>query len=159
MKNSVGQVMARQSTALAVSLPSVLTNRIACISLAIVVCWTPPCRSDEVIFSDDFEHGLSSLWSVSELDKNDYRIRDGGLDIRVQRGKLADHIPMMKVTLPVQSTDVLIASVDVTILDRFTEPCEFAGLFLTADGKVEFGGRKQYVDGHMLFSPYTVMLG
>jgi hypothetical protein len=109
-----------------------------------------------VLFEDDFEDGLSSKWQTVGLKKEDYRIRDGGLELRVQRGKLTRHTPMLKVVLPFTSSDTVVASVDVTVLDRFTEPAEFGGLFLTAEHGVEFGAKIRRLNGHLVFSPGNV---
>jgi len=48
----------------------------------------PVCLAEEVLFEDDFEDSLSSKWQVVGLKKEDYRIREGGLELRVQPGKL-----------------------------------------------------------------------
>ena len=124
----------------------------------VVACllWSPLCLAENLLFEDDFNDGLSSKWQTVGLKKQDYRIRDGGLELRVQPGKLTPDTPMLKVTLPFTSSDTVVASVDVTILDRFTEPAEFAGLFLTAERGVEFGGKKRRLDGHLVFSPGNV---
>lgn len=37
----------------------------------------------------------------------------------------------------------VVASVDITVLGRFTELAEFGGLFLTAEHGVEFGARNR----------------
>ena len=47
----------------------------------------------------------------------------------------------------------MVASVDVTILNEFTEDGEFAGLCLIADGDVEFTVKKLLTDGKLFFSP------
>jgi hypothetical protein len=118
--------------------------------------WAPHCLAEDVLFEDDFDDGLSSAWQAVGLDKKDYRIRDGGIELRVQPGKLTPETPMLKVTLPLTSSGIVVASVEVTILDRFTEPGEFAGLLLTAERGVEFGGKKRRLEGFMVFSPPRV---
>ncbi|MFC1596855.1 hypothetical protein ACFL5Q_02805 [Planctomycetota bacterium] len=125
---------------------------------AVVGClsWSTLCVAENVLFEDDFEDGLSSKWQAVGLEKEDYRIRDGGLELRVQPGKLTRDTPMLKVTLPFTSAGKVVASVEVTVLDRFTEPAEFAGLFLTAERGVEFGGTKRRLNGHLVFSPGNV---
>ena len=84
-------------------------------------------RSD-VLFEDDFNNGLSDKWQVVGLQKEDFRIRNGGLEMRIQPGKRTRDTPMLKVILPFATTSTVIASVDVTILDEFTEDGEFGGL-------------------------------
>lgn len=125
-------------------------------AVAAWLLWSPLCPAGNVLFEDDFEAGLSSKWQAVGLDQEDYRIRDGALELRVQPGKPTRDTPMLKVILPFTSSGTVVASVDVTILDRFTEPAEFAGLFLTAERGVEFGGKKQRIDGHLVFSPGKV---
>ena len=109
--------------------------------------------SKDPLFADDFNNGLSSKWQVVGLQKEDYRIRDGGLELRVQPGKRTGDTPMLKVILPFVTTSTVIASVDVTILDEFTEDGEFGGLCLIADDDVEFTVRKQRVNGSLVFAP------
>ncbi|MFO1043341.1 MAG: hypothetical protein U0941_16275 [Planctomycetaceae bacterium] len=115
--------------------------------------WTSQVHGDEVVFADDFDSGLSSKWKMAGVRADDYRIRDGGLELRVQPGTLTDKSPMVRVTIPYEEADVLIASVDITPLDPFSEQSEAAGIYLTADGRPEFGTRKQLIDGHLVFSP------
>jgi len=43
--------------------------------------------ADSVLFEDNFDDGLSDRWQLIGLSKEDYRIKDGGLELRVQRGK------------------------------------------------------------------------
>lgn len=123
--------------------------------MSIVACLfcSSLCFGEEVLFEDDFDKGLSSKWQVVGLKKEDYRIRDGGLELRVQPGKWTRETPMLKVLLPFATSNTVVASVDVTILDEFTKDGEFAGLCLIADGDVEFTVKKLLADGKLLLSP------
>jgi hypothetical protein len=125
---------------------------------AVVVFLTcvPLCVAEDVLFEDDFDDGLSSMWQVGGLAKEDYRIRDGGLELRVQPGKLTRNTPMLKVVLPFNSSHTVVASVDVRVLDRFTEPAEFGALYLTDGDGVEFGSQKRRLNGHLVYSPGNV---
>ena len=96
------------------------------------------CPAEEVTFQDTFKKELSDKWQVVGLDKKDYRIRDGGLEVRVQPGKPKPGSPMFKVFLPFTSQDTVTVSVKVTLLDEFTVDGEFAGVFLLADEGTEF---------------------
>jgi hypothetical protein len=59
----------------------------------------------------------------------------------------------VRVVLPFTTADEVIASVKVTVLDKFTQDGEFAGLYLIdADGP-EFGAKKQRVDAKLVFAP------
>ena len=60
---------------------------------------------------------------------------------------------MLMVLLPFDTAETVIASVELTPLDRFTEPGEAAGLFLTDADSREFGAKKMNVNGHLVFSP------
>jgi hypothetical protein len=111
--------------------------------------------SEEVLFEDTFDSGLSPKWSIVGLQKEDYRIKDGGLEMRVHPGK-ATKAPMLMVLLPFDTAETVTASVDLTPLDRFTEPAEAAGLFLTDEDSAEFGAEKMNVNGHLVFSPSKV---
>jgi hypothetical protein len=113
----------------------------------------PKQPQGDVIFEDNFDNGLSDKWQVVGLQKEDYRIRDGGLEMRVQPGKRTRDTPMLKVILPMGTSGTTIGSVDVTVLDEFTEDGEFGGLSLIADDDVEFTVSKKRVDGSLFFSP------
>lgn len=115
--------------------------------------WPTQTRGDDVVFADDFDSGLSSEWNIATIPAEDYRLRDGALELRVQPGMLTDKTPMLSVTIPHKTSEALIASVDITPLDPLSEQSEAAGLYLTSDGKPEFGTRKQLIDGHLVFSP------
>ncbi len=114
---------------------------------------SPVCLAEQVIFEDDFDHGLSSKWQAVGLKKEDNRIRDGGLELRVQPGKLTRDTPMLKVALPFTASDSVVASVEVTVINAFTQPKEFAGLFLVDKDGRDFGAKKQFIDGKLVFSP------
>jgi hypothetical protein len=111
---------------------------------------------EEVLFEDDFHGTLSPEWRAVGLKKDDYRIRDGGLEMRVQPGRRTRDTPMLMVLLPFKTSEFVTASVEVTLLDQFTEPTESAGLFLTDADSREFGGEKRNLNGHLVFSPGNV---
>lgn len=111
------------------------------------------CFAEDVLFEDHFDKELSSTWQAVGLKKEDYRIRDGGIELRVQPGKWTRETPMLKVLLPFATSSTVVASVDVTIVDEFTQDGEFAGLLLIADGDVVFTVKKSLTDGKLLLSP------
>jgi len=107
----------------------------------------------ELLFKDDFTHGLSDKWQVVGLKQSDYRVRQGGLEIRVQPGKPTRNTPMLKVILPFTSADTVIVSVKVSLLDEFTQDHEFAGVYLLDESGPEFAAKKERIDGKLVFAP------
>src|SRR5580704_4488943 len=118
-------------------------------------------RADDVLFEDTFKDGLSPKWQVVNLDKKDYRVKDGGLEMRVQNGEREKDVPMFKVVLPFKVGDSVTASVKVTLLNEFTADKEYAGMFLLTNGGREFAAKKERVNGKLVFSPgkYTKKKG
>lgn len=110
-------------------------------------------RAEDVLFEDTFKDGLSPKWVAAGLDKTDYRVKDGGLEMRVQNGPEKRGQPMLKVILPFKTTDTVIVSVKVKPLDEFTVDKEFAGVDLLTDGSPEFAAKKQRVNGKLVFAP------
>ena len=108
---------------------------------------------DDLLFEDTFDHGLSDQWEIIGLRQEDYRIRNGGLEMRVQPRKQTRAAPRLQVNLPFSSDGVVIASVDVSVVDCFAEPSEFARLSLTDDGGPDFRAEKKWIDGRLVFSP------
>jgi len=112
--------------------------------------------AEEVLFEDSFDNGVSPRWSMVGLSKEDYRVKDGGLEMRVQPGKATKDTPMLLVHLPFNTSDTVTASVELTLLDSFTETSESAGLFLIDEDSREFGAQKRNLNGHLVFSPSQV---
>lgn len=108
---------------------------------------------EEVLFEDKFDGTLSTQWRAVGLKRADYRIKDGGLEMRVHPGRRTGDTPMLMVLLPFDTSQTVVASVELTILDRFTEPAESAGIFLTDADSREFGAEKMNLNGHLVFSP------
>lgn len=120
-------------------------------------CWcASPCHGEDVLFEDTFDAQLSERWEVTGLTKDDYRIRDGGLEVRVMSGELGNKTPMLKVKLPFKTSDTVSASVEVTVVDAPLERHEFAGLALLDPNGPDFTVRKQNVDGYFLLAPGDV---
>jgi hypothetical protein len=76
--------------------------------------------------------------------------------LRVQPGKRTRDTPMLMVLLPFSTSESVTASVELTLIDEFTEPDESAGLFLTDADSREFGAEKRNLDGQLVFSPANV---
>ena len=117
---------------------------------------TPRGVAEEVLFEDAFDGPLSPQWSVVGLKQDDYRLKEGGLEMRVQPGRETQDTPMLLVLLPFNTSEGATASVELKLLDRFTEPAESAGLYLTDEDSREFSAEKKNVNGHLVFSPGDV---
>jgi hypothetical protein len=128
-------------------------NDMRATTLAVLLLGSSRCLGSDVLFEDTFKDGPSAKWQVVGLDKKDYRVKDGGLEMRVQNGEDKKDTPMLKVVVPFGKDDILTASVTVTPLDEFTVDGEFAGLYLTTSGSREFAAKKQRVKGRLVFAP------
>lgn len=117
---------------------------------------TSVCRGEELLFEDLFDNGLSPQWKLEGLTKEDYRIRDGGLELRVQSGKPTSKAPRLWVPLTFTTADTAVATVEITPLNAFSAPNEFAQLMLLSDGSPLFSAKKTSVDGFTVFSPGEV---
>src|SRR5688572_26355502 len=98
---------------------------IAAIFLAGSARW---CVAEEILFEDSFDGALSPQWKAIGLEPDDYRVRNGSLEMRVQPGHKKGAAPMLMVLLPFTTDDTVTASVELSLIDRFTEPAESAGL-------------------------------
>ena len=67
---------------------------------AAVLAGSLPNAAADVIFEDAFKTGLSMKWEPVGLDKTDYRVKDGGLEMRVQPGEFKKDTPVLRVVLP-----------------------------------------------------------
>ncbi len=103
---------------------------------------TSVCRGEELLFEDLFDNGLSPQWKLEGLKKEDYRIRDGGLELRVQPGRPTPKPSRLWVPLAFTTADTVIATVEITPLNAFSEPNEFAQLMLLSDGSPSFSAKK-----------------
>jgi hypothetical protein len=127
-------------------------------TLALLIClagWAA-CDAREPLFQDNFDSGLSDKWEIVGLKKEDYRIRDGALEVRVQKHERGQPTPMLKVNLPFTTADTVIASVDVTVIGEPLERGEMAGLCLTDAKGQSFTVRKTNIDGFFVFAPGEV---
>ena len=70
----------------------------------------PAMCEEEVMFQDDFKSKLSPKWQVVGLKESDYRIRNGGLEMRVQSGKWSSKMPALNVLLPFEDPETVIVS-------------------------------------------------
>lgn len=121
------------------------------LAIGVVAC----CRlaaAGEVVFEDDFEGGLSGAWEAVGLDDNDYRVRDGVLEMRARPGQVSASSPRLQVRLPDVGDDFVVTA-EVAPADRFTTEGERAGVYLTDDHGLDFSGRIQLVDRSLVYAP------
>jgi len=121
----------------------------------LLACIGNPSTSEgqTVLFEDNFDNGLSDKWITDGLNKEDYRIRDGALELRLQtNGKKG--WPMMKVDIGFSTAIGAVASVDVTPVDGDPLPRNSAAtLCLTDRNGVEFRVRKTNINGYFVLAP------
>lgn len=130
--------------------------------LTVVLClsWlvlgTQSARGDEIYFEDTFQKGLSDKWEIVGLKPEDYRIKNSGLEVRVQPGKLTSKTPHFKVKLPVPVRETVAVAVHVTVLDPFTAEGELAGVQLLEGDRTVFSVHKQLQAGRLIYTPAEV---
>jgi hypothetical protein len=108
------------------------------------------------LFEDTFENGLSDKWQVVGLDREDYRVREGGLELRMKPHDAKQPRPMLKVDLPFATEDTVIASVDVTAMGDGLQRGDLAGLCLLDPDGVSFTVRMTNIDGYSVLAPGEV---
>jgi hypothetical protein len=112
-------------------------------------------RSDQprVIFEDRFEGKLADGWTWLREDKHGWRLKDGGLEIRVQPGKAATVRNALVRDLPEHRPGTWSYEVSVTNLTEPIQQYEQAGLTWYHDGKPAFKLVKELVDGKVVIVP------
>lgn len=110
-------------------------------------------HAGDVIFEEEFGDGLSDRWQVVGLPETDYRVKDGGLEIRAQPDAWGRDLPVIQVFLESGFGESTTASVDVRVLEKFQQDGAFAGLFLIDDDGPDFRITKKRLDGNLVFSP------
>jgi hypothetical protein len=114
------------------------------------------CFGEEVLFEDNFDKGLSDKWKVVGVDQQDYRVRDGALEIRLRQWKAKQPHPMLKVDLPFGTADSVVASVDIGVEYDTLKRGERAGVSLNDRVGTSFTGRVTNIDGYVVLAPGAV---
>lgn len=110
-------------------------------------------HAEEILFEDNFADALSPKWEVVGLSKDDYRIKNGALEMRIQK-RTKDSKPRgFKVVLPIHSDESVTASVKVDLLNPLTEEQEFAGIAIADKKGPYFSVSKQRVNRMTVFTP------
>lgn len=119
---------------------------------AFVLClaWLPNGYAQTVLFEDTFDGALSDKWQIIGLDREDYRVRDGALELRVTPDPKKQPQPMLKVDLPFTTAETVEASVEVTMVGEQLQRGESAGLCLTDKDGAVFTARKTNIDGYFV---------
>lgn len=108
---------------------------------------------EQVIFEDKFDGTLDAGWSWIREHSNFWRIREGGLEIRVEPGK-ADSVRNALVRpAPDRNEGTFAIEVTVTNHTSPTEQFEQAGITWYNDGKPVFKEVKELVDGELFIIP------
>lgn len=123
-------------------------------AMACVWVLQPQLRGDEPAFIDSFDEGLSPQWQVIGMEPEDYRIRNGGLEIRV--GSSQDGMRRVRVPFSVGPDETAASSVEVTIVEGELERGESAGIQFYRDDLVLFSVRKTNINGFLVLSPAEV---
>lgn len=131
-------------------------NTLATVGLIACLAWQSRCHGQDLLFEDTFDNELSDKWQVVGLNREDYRVREGALELRVKRLDADQPRPMLKVDLPFSTADTVIASVDVTVIGESLHRGELAGLCLLDPRGVAFTARKTNIDGHFVLAPGEV---
>jgi hypothetical protein len=116
-------------------------------------CVAADCHGQAVLFEDSFDNGISEEWEIVGLEPEDYRVRDGCLEVRVKPVAPGEARPMLYVTLPFSTAGTVTASVEVTVVGDPLRRGELAGLCLTDHGEAEFTVHKTNIDGYSVLSP------
>lgn len=109
---------------------------------------------EEGEFVDSFETGLAPGWQAIGLEPDDYRIREGGLEIRV--GGSQEGMRRLRVPFAIGPEESGVASVEVTIVEGSLERGESAGIQFYRNDSVLFSVRKTNINGFLVLAPAEV---
>lgn len=118
--------------------------------------WQSTGQGQTVLFEDTFENGLSDKWEVVGLEREDYRVREGAVELRVKQVGTNERRPLLKVNLPFSTADTVVASVDVKVIGKPLPRGAMAGLCLTDQEGAVFTVRKTNIDGYFVLAPGEV---
>lgn len=123
------------------------------VGLVLMLLSTGRGFAEELLFEETFDKPLTDAWQIKGLAEDDYRVRDGALEVRVKPADADGEQPRLLVNLPFSTADIVIASVEVTVAEGRLQRGEMAGMSLfDADGSL-FRVRKTNVDGYFVMAP------
>ena len=109
--------------------------------------------NEKVIFEDNFDGKLDEGWSWLRENPDYWRIRDGGLEIRVEPG-VADTVRNALLRpAPDRGEGTFVIEVTITNHTHPTQQYEQAGVTLYHDGKPVFKEVKELIDGDLYIIP------
>ena len=112
-----------------------------------------PTGEDEVVWADAFDGDLAGGWSWLRESPGNWRLRDGGLEIRVEPG-VADTVRNALVAeAPDRREGKFAVEVTVTSLSEPTKQYEQAGITWYNDGKPVLKLVKELIDGELYIIP------
>ena len=127
-----------------------------------LVCWVAAAAmmgcsgaavNEEVVFSEKFQDELAEGWHWLREQPEDWRLQDGGLELRARPGDAHTVTTALLHPAPSLAEGPLIFEVTVTFLDELTEQFEQAGLTWYDDGEPVFKLVHELVDGEMMIIP------
>lgn len=125
------------------------------LALGALVLFGPGLRADQarVVFEDRFDGKLKEGWTWLREDPKAWRVKDGGLEIRVQPGKAATVKNALVRDVPERGAGAWAFEVTLTNAAEPTQQYEQAGLTWYRDGKPVFKLVKELVDGKVVIVP------
>jgi len=124
------------------------------IAVILAAAYSPTFVADpQVIFEDRFEAKLAEGWTWLREDKPAWRIREGGLEIRVQPGKAGTAKNALVRDVPERVKGKWMFEVSVSNLAEPIQQYEQAGMTWYRDGKPVFKLVKERVDGKTVIVP------
>jgi hypothetical protein len=128
--------------------------------LTTVVVLSAALRADEpqVVFEDRFQGKLAEGWTWLREDPQAWRLKDGGLEIRVQAGKAATVKNALVRAIPDRSQGMLLFEVTVSNLSKPIQQYEQAGLTWYHNGRPIFKLVKELVDGKVMIVPGKIAI-
>jgi regulation of enolase protein 1 (concanavalin A-like superfamily) len=125
---------------------------IAAIGAAFLLC-AAAGATDRVVFEDKFEGKLGEGWRWLRENPKNWRIKDGGLEIRIEPGKANDVKNALVRPAPDRSEGKYSIEVTVTFLTPPTNQYEQAGITWYHDDKPAFKLVHELVDGKTMTIP------
>mgnify|MGYP000881343462 FL=1 len=129
---------------------------LAAIGLVACFAWPSAGHGQTVLFEDTFDKELSDKWEVVGLERADYRVRDGALELRLKQLGTKDRWPLLRVNLPFSTADTVVASVDVKVIGEPLPRGAMAALCLSDQDGAVFTVRKTNLDGRFVLAPGEV---